>query len=72
MPTNIPGVFEAIPEPTGEVAIYVNGVLHGYCRDQAHADEWCPQFLQALRDAAPVGWQVARVLWKYRQPVEAA
>lgn len=61
-------MVEQFPQPDGRVAIFLDGELFCYCRDQAHADDWVPRFEQALDTLAPLAWQIARLLWSGLTP----
>jgi hypothetical protein len=66
----IPGIFEAIVEPDGRVAVYLYGKLLGHWRDQTHADDWLVRWDQNQREISGVAWAIADELWPQLTPEE--
>lgn len=67
-------MLDLIPEPDGRVALVhsSDGTLLGYARDQAHAEDVAARYDEALRQLAPIAWEIGRAIWTGLSPEQRA
>ncbi len=63
-------MITTIPEPDGRIAIYQHGRLLGRARNQAHADDWIPRWLENQKGMADLAWRIADRVWARLTPAE--